>query len=300
MRLREGTIDIVHAVARRRRRISRRRTARDRCVSPISRRRRACIRRSAAAGRRQLAKSRSPAPTPPMRPTKDHGHEPASADGCCLRSARSRSAGAACVGVSDGQASWLRRQGPGPGRRTSGGGRSEGTVTVTAATARLADVPVTIDAVGTVQALNTVTIRHAGRRTADRAPLHRGTGRPQRRHRRAEIDPALYQAQYDQAVAKKAQDEANLANARRRSRALREAHRRRLRLEAATRHAKGVCRAAGGAGARRSERRSTTPKRRSTMRRSARRSTDAPASGSSTSAIFCTPRTRPALSSSRN
>ncbi len=30
----------------------------------------------------------------------------------------------------------------------------------------------------------------------------------------AEIDPAIYKAQYDQAVAKKAQDEAQLANAR--------------------------------------------------------------------------------------
>jgi len=34
------------------------------------------------------------------------------------------------------------------------------------------------------------------------------------------IDPRIYKAQFDQAVAKKALDEAQLANARRRSRAL--------------------------------------------------------------------------------
>ena len=41
----------------------------------------------------------------------------------------------------------------------------------------------------------------------------------------AEIDPATYQAQLDQAVAKKAQDEAQLANAQQRPRALRRSSR---------------------------------------------------------------------------
>jgi multidrug efflux system membrane fusion protein len=104
-----------------------------------------------------------------------------------------------------------RDQGPGAAR--SGGPRGDRIVTVTAAKTRLDDVPVTIDAVGTVQALNTVTIR-----TQVDGRLLRLTFTEGQDVRKgdilAEIDPALYQAQYDQAVAKKAQDEANLANAR--------------------------------------------------------------------------------------
>jgi len=79
--------------------------------------------------------------------------------------------------------------------------------------AKIADVPVTIDAVGTVQALNTVTARtQVDGRLVDLAftegqEVKRGDVL-------ARIDPSLYQAQYDQAVARKAQDEANLANAR--------------------------------------------------------------------------------------
>ena len=99
------------------------------------------------------------------------------------------------------------------GAARSGGPRGDRIVTVTAAKARLEDVPVTIDAVGTVQALNTVTIR-----TQVDGRLLRLTFTEGQDVRKgdilAEIDPALYQAQYDQALAKKAQDEANLANAR--------------------------------------------------------------------------------------
>lgn len=102
-------------------------------------------------------------------------------------------------------------QGPVAGR--SGGGRSEGAVTVTAAKVRIDDVPVTIDAVGTVQALNTVTIRTQVDGRLLRLAFTEGQD-VRKGDILAEIDPALYQAQYDQAVAKKAQDEANLANAR--------------------------------------------------------------------------------------
>ena len=53
----------------------------------------------------------------------------------------------------------------------------------------------------------------AGRRQADQRQLHRGpAGRS--RPRAGEDDPITYQAAYDQAVAKKAHDEATLANAR--------------------------------------------------------------------------------------
>ncbi|MGD9540040.1 efflux RND transporter periplasmic adaptor subunit [Methylocystis sp.] len=104
-----------------------------------------------------------------------------------------------------------RDQGSGAAR--SGGARGERIVTVTVSKTRRDDVPVTIDAVGTVQALNTVTIRTQ----VDGRLLRLAFTEGQDVHKGdilAEIDPALYQAQYDQAVAKKAQDEANLANAR--------------------------------------------------------------------------------------
>lgn len=94
-----------------------------------------------------------------------------------------------------------------------GSRRRDETVSVATAQSRVQDVPVTIDAVGTVQALNTVTIRTQ----VDGRLLHLAFTEGQDVKKGdvlAEIDPALYKALYDQAVAKKAQDEANLANAR--------------------------------------------------------------------------------------
>jgi len=94
-----------------------------------------------------------------------------------------------------------------------GAGRGDAPVTVTTAQAYVGDVPVTIDAVGTVQALNTVTIRTQVDGRLIRLAFTEG----QDVHKDdvlAEIDPSLYRAQYEQALAKKAQDEANVANAR--------------------------------------------------------------------------------------
>lgn len=120
---------------------------------------------------------------------------------------------------------WAYRAGVLPGFRGESdatqdarGGRSEGRredqiVTVSTALARIADVPVTIDAVGTVQALNTVTIRTQVDGRLIQLAFTEGQD-VRKGDVLAQIDPALYQAQYDQAVAKKAQDEANLANAR--------------------------------------------------------------------------------------
>jgi multidrug efflux system membrane fusion protein len=91
--------------------------------------------------------------------------------------------------------------------------RRDEAVSVATAQSRIQDVPVTIDAVGTVQALNTVTIRTQ----VDGRLLNLAFTEGQDVKRGdvlAEIDPSLYKALYDQAVAKKAQDEANLANAR--------------------------------------------------------------------------------------
>ncbi|MGJ0506299.1 MAG: efflux RND transporter periplasmic adaptor subunit [Methylocystis sp.] len=93
------------------------------------------------------------------------------------------------------------------------GKRRDEAVSVAAAQTRVQDMPVTIDAVGTVQALNTVTIRTQ----VDGRLLNLAFTEGQDVKKGdvlAEIDPSLYKALYDQAVAKKAQDEANLANAR--------------------------------------------------------------------------------------
>ncbi len=94
-----------------------------------------------------------------------------------------------------------------------GGKRRDEAVSVATAKARIEDVPVTIDAVGTVQALNTVTIRTQVDGRLLRLAFTEGQD-VKKGDVLAEIDPALYKALYDQAVAKKAQDEANLANAR--------------------------------------------------------------------------------------
>jgi multidrug efflux system membrane fusion protein len=105
---------------------------------------------------------------------------------------------------------------PGAGKgkgKGKGGNRPEEAVSVLAIDARLADVPVYLDGVGTAKARNTVTVRAQvdGKLVAilftEGLDVAKGDIL-------AKIDPTLYQALYDQAVAKKAQDEATLANAR--------------------------------------------------------------------------------------
>ncbi|MBV8869336.1 MAG: efflux RND transporter periplasmic adaptor subunit, partial [Acetobacteraceae bacterium] len=82
---------------------------------------------------------------------------------------------------------------------------------VAAATQR--DVPIWLDALGTVQAYSTVTVKPM----VD-GPLIEVDFKEGQEVRRgdvlARIDPRTYQAAFDQAVAKKAQDEAQLANAK--------------------------------------------------------------------------------------
>ncbi|MHB8884590.1 MAG: efflux RND transporter periplasmic adaptor subunit [Methylovirgula sp.] len=95
------------------------------------------------------------------------------------------------------------------GRHGSGAGPA---TPVLAAVARAADVPVFIEGVGTVRSLQSVLVRSQVDGVIESMPFHEG----QDVHRGdllVQIDPRLYQAQLDQAVAKKAQDEANLANA---------------------------------------------------------------------------------------
>jgi multidrug efflux system membrane fusion protein len=76
-----------------------------------------------------------------------------------------------------------------------------------------ADVPVYLDAVGTIKALNTVTVRPQVDGKLLSVNFKEGDD-IKKGDVLAKIDPVTYQAQLDQAVAKKAQDEAQLANAK--------------------------------------------------------------------------------------
>ncbi|MGB8603461.1 efflux RND transporter periplasmic adaptor subunit [Bradyrhizobium sp.] len=86
-------------------------------------------------------------------------------------------------------------------------------VPVLAATPRIQDVPVYLDGVGAVRALNTVTVRSQvdGKLIAVNFTEGQDVSKGDVL---GEIDPVIYKAQFDQAVAKKAQDEAQLANMR--------------------------------------------------------------------------------------
>jgi membrane fusion protein, multidrug efflux system len=97
------------------------------------------------------------------------------------------------------------------GRGMRGG--PSGPVPVVAGVVEEKDVPIYLDGIGTVQAFNMVTVRAQVDGTIERIAFTEG----QQAHKGdllAVIDPRPYQAQLDQAVAKKAQDEAQLQNAR--------------------------------------------------------------------------------------
>ncbi len=99
------------------------------------------------------------------------------------------------------------------GARASRGGGGP-PVSVLAAAAKVADVPVYIEAIGTVRALNTVTVNAQVDGQITEITFKEGQD-VKKGDILARIDPALYQAAYDQAMAKKAQDEAQLANLKR-------------------------------------------------------------------------------------
>jgi multidrug efflux system membrane fusion protein len=101
------------------------------------------------------------------------------------------------------------------GRRSRrGGGDPNRPVVVLAVAAKTADVPVYLQGVGAVQAYNSAAVHaQVGGRLievgfAEGQNVKKGDVL-------ARIDPATYQAAYDQAVAKKSMDEATLANAQR-------------------------------------------------------------------------------------
>jgi multidrug efflux system membrane fusion protein len=86
-------------------------------------------------------------------------------------------------------------------------------VPVLAATPRIQDVPVYLDAVGAVRALNNVLVRSQVDGKLITVNFIEGQD-VKKGDVLGEIDPVLYKAAFDQAVAKKAQDEAQLANQR--------------------------------------------------------------------------------------
>ncbi len=108
------------------------------------------------------------------------------------------------------QAAAPAQQGQGGGRGRMGAG---GPVPVTVAAATRQDVPILLDALGTVQAWATITVRAQVDGQLQEITFREGQ-QVKRGDVLARIDPRPYQAALDQALAKKAQDEALLANAR--------------------------------------------------------------------------------------
>ena len=113
-----------------------------------------------------------------------------------------------------GYAAYASLPAPGEGGRRGGRFAADGPVPVLVEPVRRADVPVTLDAVGTVQALNSVLVRPQ----VDGKLLSIDVREGQEVRRGdviAHIDPTTFQAQYDQTVAQRNKNEATLENARR-------------------------------------------------------------------------------------
>lgn len=112
---------------------------------------------------------------------------------------------------------WAKRQArtAAPGTAALGGRPAVGSfpVPVIAGTVEQKDVPIYLDGLGTVQAFNTVTVRTRVDGEIQRIAFVEGQD-VRAGDLLAQIDPAPFQAQLDQNLAKKAQDEAQLAIAR--------------------------------------------------------------------------------------
>jgi multidrug efflux system membrane fusion protein len=85
---------------------------------------------------------------------------------------------------------------------------------VRAATARAGDLAITLDGLGTVQAYNSVVVASRVDGQVVRIAFREGQD-VKEGDLLAQIDPRTYQAQLDQAIAKRAQDQAQLDNAKR-------------------------------------------------------------------------------------
>jgi len=117
-----------------------------------------------------------------------------------------------------GVAYYITQQQPQKAKTGGGGGgrfarTNDGPVPVLVAPAQTSDVPVYLDGVGTSKALNTVTVRPQVDGILLSVNFKEGQD-VKRGNVLAVIDPVTFQAALDQQVAKKALDEAQLANAR--------------------------------------------------------------------------------------
>jgi multidrug efflux system membrane fusion protein len=110
---------------------------------------------------------------------------------------------------------WLQQRGASAAAQSGAArGRSgSGPVPVVAGTVATRDVPIYLDGLGTVQAFNTVTIRARVDGAIDKILFTEGQD-VQQGDLLAQIDPAPFQAQLAQNVAKKQQDQAQLAVAK--------------------------------------------------------------------------------------
>lgn len=120
------------------------------------------------------------------------------------------------AGAGAGTWYWIKSapvQQPAAGGFSKRGAMRVGVVPVTAEAVRKGDVPVYRDGIGNVQSLLTVTVRSQIDGRLQSVEFTEGQ-MVKKGDVLARIDPVVYKAQYDQAVAKKAQDSATLANAR--------------------------------------------------------------------------------------
>jgi multidrug efflux system membrane fusion protein len=99
-------------------------------------------------------------------------------------------------------------------RQASGPAASAAPIPVTIAIGQKADFPVYLNGLGTVQPFQTVTVRSRVDGQITKVDFRQGR-MVKEGDVLVEIDPRPYKAALDQALAKKAQDEANLANAKR-------------------------------------------------------------------------------------
>ncbi|MBV9747683.1 MAG: efflux RND transporter periplasmic adaptor subunit, partial [Acetobacteraceae bacterium] len=100
-----------------------------------------------------------------------------------------------------------------PWSRSPAAAAQDGPVPVTVAAVRTQDVPVYLEGLGTVQAFNLVSVRAMVDGPLIQVLFREGQG-VKAGDVLAHIDPRPFQATLDQALAKKRQDEANLANLR--------------------------------------------------------------------------------------
>ncbi len=99
------------------------------------------------------------------------------------------------------------------GRRGGAHGGANPPVPVVAGTVEKHDVPIYLDGLGTVQAFNTVIVKARVDGQLEKVAFQEGQD-VKKGDLLAQVDIRPYQAQLDQAIAKKAQDEAQLANGR--------------------------------------------------------------------------------------